>query len=70
MDQTVKSLSSSAANRRAARLAKGYSFEELAIATGLTVAELRRLRTTMPCCPSITWNESSMPSAKHTADQE
>ncbi|MBW9091944.1 XRE family transcriptional regulator [Rhizobium wenxiniae] len=40
MDQTVKKLSSSAASRRATRLAKGYSFEELAVATGLTVAEI------------------------------
>ncbi|CUX67932.1 conserved hypothetical protein [Agrobacterium tumefaciens str. Kerr 14] len=40
MDQTVKSLSSSAASRRAARLAKGYNLEELAIATGLTIAEI------------------------------
>jgi len=40
MDQIVRSFSSSAASRRAARLAKGYNLEELAIATGLTVAEI------------------------------
>ncbi len=40
MPQIVKSLSSSAASRRAARLAKGYNLEELAIATGLTVVEI------------------------------
>lgn len=40
MDQIVRSFSSSAAGRRAARLAKGYNLEELAIATGLTVAEI------------------------------
>jgi transcriptional regulator with XRE-family HTH domain len=29
-----------AAQRRAARVAKGYSLEDLAIATGLTIAEI------------------------------
>jgi transcriptional regulator with XRE-family HTH domain len=40
MDQFVKPETSPAASRRAARLAKGYSLEDLAIATGLTVEEI------------------------------
>jgi len=40
MDQIVMSDTTSSARRRAARLAKGYSLEDLAIATGLTVAEI------------------------------
>jgi hypothetical protein len=40
MDQLSTSKISSTERLRAARLAKGYSLEDLAIATGLTVAEI------------------------------
>lgn len=40
MDHFVEPETNSAASRRAARLAKGYSLEDLAIATGLTVEEI------------------------------
>jgi transcriptional regulator with XRE-family HTH domain len=40
MDQIVMSDTTPAASRRAARISRGYSLEDLAIATGLTVAEI------------------------------
>lgn len=40
MDQIVKPETSSAASRCTTRLDKGYSLENLAIATGLTVEEI------------------------------
>jgi len=39
MDQIVTSGRTPAATRKAARISRGYSLEDLAIATGLTVAE-------------------------------
>ncbi|WP_342585737.1 hypothetical protein [Rhizobium acidisoli] len=40
IDQIVMSDTTPVASRRAARISRGYSLEELAIATGLTVAEI------------------------------
>jgi transcriptional regulator with XRE-family HTH domain len=40
MDQRITSTTNSATRRRDARIAKGYSLEDLAIATGLTVEEI------------------------------
>jgi hypothetical protein len=51
MDQIAISNMTPAERRRAARLAKGYSLEDLAIATGLTVGEIaaaERLDKTVP----------------------
>lgn len=70
MDQIVKSLSSSAASRRAARLAKGYSLEELAIATGLTVVEIAAAEDDNAVLAKHHVGRSSTPSAKHIGDQE
>jgi transcriptional regulator with XRE-family HTH domain len=39
MDQ-ISTRKTAASHRREARLAKGYSLEDLAVATGLTLAEL------------------------------
>jgi transcriptional regulator with XRE-family HTH domain len=40
MDQIVRSKTTPTARRRSARIARGYSLEDLAIATGLTVTEI------------------------------
>ncbi|TCR71468.1 helix-turn-helix transcriptional regulator [Rhizobium sp. BK376] len=40
MDQFSTKLTTAASRRRQARLARGYTLEELAITTGLTVAEI------------------------------
>ncbi|MDR9777019.1 XRE family transcriptional regulator [Rhizobium hidalgonense] len=40
MDQFATDNTSAAARRREARIAKGYSLEDLAVATGLTVEEI------------------------------
>ncbi|AGS25579.1 hypothetical protein [Rhizobium etli] len=51
MDQHATENTSAAARRREARIAKGYSLEDLAVATGLTVEEITAAEESLQLVP-------------------
>ncbi|MFK0329698.1 hypothetical protein ACIQUB_01080 [Rhizobium sp. NPDC090275] len=52
MDQLVKKTKSTAARLKASRLARGYSLEDFAIATGLTISEIKTAEDELTSAPA------------------